>query len=150
YGLLAEAVSYPEDISSTTFRMDPDARWADGEPVTVADVIWTFNKGKELSPNLAQYYANVTSVEETAPGEVTFTFDQTGNRELPKILGQIMVLPQHWWEGTDADGNPRDIGQPTLEPPLGSGPYRISGFNAGRNVSYELDPNYWGIDHPTQ
>lgn len=150
YGLLAEAVSFPEDISSTTFRMNPDARWHDGTPVTAEDVVWTFNKSRELNPNLAQYYANVTSVEVTAPGEVTFTFDQTGNRELPKILGQIMVLPKHWWEGTGPDGQPRDLSQPTLEPPLGSGPYRLAGFNAGRNVTYELVPDYWGADHPTQ
>jgi microcin C transport system substrate-binding protein len=150
YGLLAEAVSYPADVSSATFRMNPDARWHDGVPVTAQDVIWTFNKGKEVNPNLAQYYANVTSVEETAPGEVTFTFDTTGNLELPKILGQIMVLPQHWWEGTDGTGKVRDIGQPTMEPPLGSGPYRIAGFNAGRNITYELEPNYWGKQHPTE
>ncbi len=62
----------------------------------------------------------------TAPGEVTFTFDQTGNRELPKILGQLMVLPQHWWEGTDANGKQRDIGASTLEPPMGSGPYKLA------------------------
>jgi microcin C transport system substrate-binding protein len=150
YGLLAEAVSYPDDVSSATFRMNPDAKWHDGQPVTAEDVIWTFNKGQELNPNLAQYYANITNVEETAPGEVTFTFDTTGNLELPKILGQIMVLPKHWWEGTDSTGKQRDIGQPTMEPPLGSGPYRIAGFNAGRNITYELEPSYWGKEHPTQ
>ncbi len=150
YGLLAEAVSYPEDVSSVTFRMNPDARWHDGEPVTVDDVIWSFNKAKEINPNVAQYYANVLSAEETAPGEVTFTFDTTGNLELPKIMGQLSVYPRHWWEGTDAEGNQRDIGKPTLEPPLGSGPYRIASFNAGRNITYELVPDYWGVDHPTQ
>jgi microcin C transport system substrate-binding protein len=150
YGLLAEAVSIPEDLSSVTFRMNPDARWHDGEPVTVGDVIWTFNKLKELDPNRAQYYANVVSAEETAPGEVTFTFDQTGNRELPVILGQLLVLPQHWWEGTDANGNRRDISRPTLEPPLGSGPYRLDSFIAGRTVRYVLVDDYWGADHPTQ
>lgn len=150
YGLLAEAVSWPDDISSATFRMNPDARWHDGEPVTAADVVWSFTKLKELNPNYAQYYANVTSAEETAPGEVTFTFDQTGNRELPKILGQVLVLPKHWWEGTDKDGKPRNIGEPTLEPPLGSGPYKIGGFTPGRTISYVRVPDYWGIDHPTQ
>jgi microcin C transport system substrate-binding protein len=150
YGLLAEAVSYPDDFSSATFRMNPNAKWHDGEPVTAQDVIWSFNKGQELNPNLAQYYANVTSVEETAPGEVTFTFDQTGNRELPKILGQLTVLPQHWWEGTDANGKKRDIGAPTLEPPLGSGPYKIGPFTPGRSVSYVRAEEYWGADHPTQ
>ena len=149
YGLLAEAVSFPDDVSSTTFRMNPEARWHDGEPVTAEDVVWSFNKAKELNPNYAQYYANVVGAEVTAPGEVTFTFDQTGNRELPKILGQLSVWPQHWWEGTDAEGNQRDLGKPTLEPPLGSGPYRIADFNAGRNVTFELVDDYWGADHPT-
>lgn len=150
YGLLAEAMKYPADYSSVTFRMNPKAKWHDGQPVTVQDVIWSFEKQKELSPLTAQYYANVTSAAESAPGEVTFTFNQTGNRELPKILGQLMVLPQHWWEGTDAKGNKRDIGASTLEPPLGSGPYEISSFEAGRTITYKRVPDYWGIDHPTQ
>jgi microcin C transport system substrate-binding protein len=150
YGLLAEAVSYPDDISSATFRMNPNAKWHDGEPVTTGDVIWSFEKGKAINPNLAEYYANVTKVEESAPGEVTFTFNETGNRELPKILGQVLVLPRHWWEGTDAKGNKRDIGKVTLEPPLGSGPYKIGTFSAGQSVSYDRVEDYWGASHPTQ
>ena len=150
YGLLAEAVSYPDDISSATFRMNPNAKWHDGQPVTAADVIWSFEKTKEINPNVAEYYANVTKAEETAPGEVTFTFNQTGNRELPKILGQLTVLPKHWWEGTDAQGNKRDIGKVTLEPPLGSGPYKLGAFKAGQSVSYDRVADYWGAKHPTQ
>jgi microcin C transport system substrate-binding protein len=148
YGQLAEAFTYPDDISSVTFRMNPRSRWADGEPVTADDVVWSFNKSVELNPNMANYYANVTKVEVSAPGEVTFTFDQTGNRELPNIMGQVMVLPQHWWEGTGPDGNPRDIGRSTLEPPLGSGPYKLASFNAGVSVTYERDLNYWGLKEP--
>lgn len=150
YGLLAEAMKVAPDYGSVTFRMNPDARWHDGEPVTAEDVVWSFDKTRELSPNLAQYYANITKAEVTAPGEVTFTFDQTGNRELPHILGQVMVMPQHWWEGTDAKGNKRDIGQSTLEPPLGSGPYRLESFDAGRTITYKRVEEYWGKDHPTQ
>lgn len=150
YGLLAEAISYPDDFSSVTYRLNPDARWHDGEPVTAEDVIWSFQSLVEVNPDRAQYYANVTGVEETAPGEVTFTFDQAGNRELPKIVGSLIVLPKHWWEGTDANGNKRDIRRSTLEPPLGSGPYRIESFEAGRTITYERVPDYWGIDHPTQ
>ncbi len=148
YGQLAEAFTYPDDISSVTFRMNPRAKWADGEPVTAEDVVWSFNKSIELNPNMANYYANVTKAEVTAPGEVTFSFDQTGNRELPNIMGQVMVLPQHWWEGTDANGNARDIGRSTLEPPLGSGPYKLASFNAGVSITYERDPNYWGLEEP--
>ncbi|MFC0012894.1 extracellular solute-binding protein [Devosia nitrariae] len=150
YGLLADAISYPDDYSSVTFRLNPDARWHDGDPVTAEDVIWSFETIVEINPNQAQYYANVTGVEETAPGEVTFTFDQAGNRELPKIVGQLLVLPKHWWEGTDAKGNKRDIRRSTLEPPLGSGPYRIRNFEAGRSITYERVSDYWGLDHPTQ
>lgn len=150
YGLLAEAISFPDDYSSVTYRLNPNARWHDGEPVTAEDVIWSFETLVDINPNQAQYYANVIGVEETAPGEVTFTFDQAGNRELPKIVGQLIVLPRHWWEGTDARGNKRDIRRSTLEPPLGSGPYRIGGFEAGRTITYERVPDYWGIDHPTQ
>lgn len=148
YGNLAEAFSYPDDFSSVTFRMNPRARWADGEPVKAEDVVWTFNKVKELNPSQANYYANVTKAEVTAPGEVTFSFDQTGNRELPNIMGQLIVLPQHWWEGTGPDGKPRDIGRSTLEPPLGSGPYKLASFSAGTSITYERDPNYWGLKEP--
>ena len=150
YGLLAEAMKFPADYSSVSFRMNPAAKWHDGEPVTVDDVIWSFEKSRELSPLIAQYYANVTAVSETAPGEVTFTFDQTGNRELPKILGQLQVFPRHWWEGTDAKGNQRNIGASTLEPPLGSGPYQLASFEAGKTITYKRAEDYWGKDHPTQ
>ena len=150
YGLLAEAMKVADDYSSVTFRMDPKAHWHDGEPVTAEDVVWSFEKSLELSPVYAQYYANVTSAEVTAPGEVTFTFDMTGNRELPHILGQLMVMPQHWWEGTGANGKPRNLGESTLEPPLGSGPYRLASFEAGRSVTYERVEDYWAKDHPTE
>jgi len=148
YGNLAEAFSYPDDFSSVTFRMNPRAKWADGEPVKAEDVVWTFNKVKELNPSQANYYANVVKAEVTAPGEVTFSFDQTGNRELPHIMGQLIVLPQHWWEGTGPDGKARDIGRSTLEPPMGSGPYKLASFSAGTSITYERDPNYWGLKEP--
>ena len=148
YGQLAEALSWPDDYSSVTFRMNPRAKWSDGQPVTADDVVWSFNKGVELNPNYANYYANVTKAEVSAPGEVTFTFDQTGNRELPNIMGQLLILPQHWWEGTDASGKARDITHSTLEPPMGSGPYKLASFSAGVSITYERDPNYWGLKEP--
>jgi microcin C transport system substrate-binding protein len=79
---------------------------------------------------------------------VTFTFDQTGNRELPNIVGQVLVLPQHWWEGTGPDGKPRDIGRSTLEKPMGSGPYTIDSFSPGRTITFKRNPDYWGADLP--
>ena len=144
YGLLAEAFTYPEDYSSVSFRLRPEARWHDGRPVTVDDVIFSFESLKTNSPTYAFYYANVTKAEKTGEREVKFTFDEKGNRELPQIMGQLMVLPKHWWEGTASDGRKRDITQTTLEPPLGSGPYRLKNFDAGRNASYERVKDYWG------
>lgn len=148
YGHLAEAVSFPDDFSSVTFRMNPKARWHDGEPVTADDVVWSFQKATELNPFQANYYANVTKVEKTADDQVTFTFDQTGNRELPHIIGQLLVLPQHWWEAAGPDGKPRDIGASSLEPPLGSGPYRLKSFVAGRTIVYERVDEYWAAKEP--
>jgi microcin C transport system substrate-binding protein len=144
YGLLAESFSYPEDYSSVSFRLRPEARWHDGKPVTADDVIFSFESLKANSPTYAFYYANVTKAEKVSEREVRFTFDEKGNRELPQIMGQLMVLPKHWWEGTAPDGRKRDVTQTTLEPPLGSGPYRLKSFDAGRNASYERVKDYWG------
>ncbi|HST95745.1 MAG TPA: extracellular solute-binding protein [Microvirga sp.] len=144
YGLLAEAFSYPDDYASVTFRLRPQARWHDGQPVTVEDVIFSFETLKANSPTYAFYYANVTKAETVGEREVRFTFNQTGNRELPQIMGQLIVLPKHWWEGTAPDGRRRDVTQTTLEPPLASGPYRVKSFEAGRNATYERVKDYWG------
>ncbi len=144
YGLLAESFTYPEDYGSVSFRLRPEARWHDGQPVTADDVIFSFETLKTNSPTYAFYYANVTKAEKVGEREVKFTFNEKGNRELPQIMGQLMVLPKHWWEGTAPDGRKRDVTQTTLEPPLGSGPYRIKSFDAGRNASYERVKDYWG------
>lgn len=144
YGLLAEAMTYPDDYSSVTYRLRADATWHDGMPVTVEDVLFSFQAVTEHNPQQAAYYSHVTGAEITGEREITFSFDQTGNRELPHIVGQLIVLPQHWWEGTDPDGNPRDISRGTLEVPLGSGAYRIASVNAGRSIRYERVDDYWG------
>jgi microcin C transport system substrate-binding protein len=146
YGLLAEAVSFPADFSSVAYRLRPQAKWHDGTPVTPADVIFSFNTFKKYSPQLSAYYRHVSKVEQTGDHEVTFTFDAPGNRELPQIVGELSVLPKHWWEGTDGNGKKRDVGETTLEPPLGSGPYRVKDFSAGRNIVYERVKDYWGRD----
>lgn len=146
YGLLAEGVSYPDDISSATFRLRPEAKWADGQPVTPEDVIFSFEKSKEHNPLLSNYYRHVVSAEKTGERDVTFRFDEKNNQELPNILGQFPVVPKHWWEGQDAKGNKRDIGRTTLEPVMGSGPYRIASFQAGSTIRFELRDDYWGKD----
>jgi microcin C transport system substrate-binding protein len=146
YGLLADAVRYADDFSWVTYRLDAKARWHDGKPVTVDDVIFSFEVQKENRPDLAAYYRHVTKAEKTGEREITFTFDSPGNRELPQIVGELTILPKHWWEGADKSGNKRDVTATTLEPPLGSGPYRIKEFVPGRTVIYEKVADYWGKD----
>jgi microcin C transport system substrate-binding protein len=146
YGLLAEAISYPDDRSTVTYRLRAIAHWQDGKPVTPDDVVYSFNTFKKNSPQLAAYYRHVTKAEQSGEHDVTFTFDGPGNRELPQIVGQLPVLPKHWWEGADKAGKKRDVAQTTLEPPLGSGPYRLTDFAPGRTIVYRRDPDYWGKD----
>ncbi|HZP08431.1 extracellular solute-binding protein [Methyloceanibacter sp.] len=148
YGLIAEWASYPPDYSSVTFKLRDEARWQDGTPITPEDVIYSLGVNKEANPRMGLYYKNVARAEQTGPNEVTFYFDVKNNRELPMIMGQLTVLPKHYWTGKDASGNPRDPMKTTLEPPLGSGPYRIKDVQPGRSITYERDPNYWGKDLP--
>ena len=148
YGLLAEAVSIPDDLSSVTFRLRQEAKWPDGQPVTPEDVIFSLTKLKEHSALYSGYYRHVTGAEKTADREVTFRFDEKNNRELPSIVGDFPVMPKHWWEGTDAGGKPRDISRTTLEPPMGSGAYKIASVQPGSTIRYELRDDYWGKDLP--
>jgi microcin C transport system substrate-binding protein len=144
YGLLAEAVSFPIDFSSATYRLREQAKWLDGTFVTPDDVIFSFEAFKKYSPQLSAYYRHVTEAKKTGDREVTFTADAPGNRELPRIIGELTILPKKWWEGSDKDGKKRNIGETTLEPPLGSGPYRIKDFSAGRHIVYERVKDHWG------
>jgi microcin C transport system substrate-binding protein len=149
YGEIADALKYPDDFSWVTYRLNPKARWHDGKPITPEDVVWSFDAIKSVNPSQAFYYQHVVKAEATGEHEVTFTFDQAGNRELPHIVGQLTVLPKHWWTGIGADGKPRSIAETTLEPPLGSGAYRVKSFDAGRTVVYERVKDHWGADLPT-
>ncbi len=146
YGEVADAVRFPADFSYVTYRINPQAKWHDGQPITPEDVVWSFDETVKLNQNQRFYYQHVKQAEVTAPDQVTFVFDQTGNHELPNIVGQLMILPKHWWQGTDANGNKRDISKGTLEPTLGSGPYRIANVQAGRSIAFERVPDYWGKD----
>ncbi|GLK68755.1 extracellular solute-binding protein [Hansschlegelia plantiphila] len=150
YGLIAEAARFPADFSSVTFRLRPEAKWNDGAPISVDDVIWSFNTLKRINPLLSRYYHDVNRVEATGEREVTFTFSGPGNRELPGIVGQLQILPKHWWEGADDKGRKRNIEEGTLEKPLGSGPYRIKDFAPGRWISYERVPDYWAQKLPVR
>lgn len=144
YGLLAEGVSHPADFSAVIYRLRPEAKWHDGQPVTPEDVIFSLEAFKKYHPQYSAYYRHVTKAEKTGDREITFTFDQPGNRELPQIIGQINVLAKHWWEGKDSQGRQRDVSQTTLEVPLGCGAYRVKSFVPGRSIVYERVPEYWG------
>lgn len=150
YGGLAESAQHPDDFSWVTYRLRKEARWHDGKPVTPEDVIFSLETFKKQSPMYASYYRHVVKAEKVGEGEVKFTFDAPGNRELPTIVGELTVLPKHWWEGTDAQGRKRDVGATTLEPPLGSGPYKIGEFVAGRSIKLERVKDYWGANVPSQ
>lgn len=148
YGLIAEWVSHPADFSKVTYGLRPIARFHDGKPITPDDVIFTFEALKANHPHYAFYYKNVIKAEKTGDSEVTFTFDQTGNRELPQIVGQLPVLPKHFWTGEDHSGQKRDLARSSLEIPLGSGAYRIKDVDAGRSISYARVTDYWAKDLP--
>ncbi len=139
YGLLAETIRYPQNNAWVEFDLRPEAEWHDGVPVTPEDVIFSMNTLKtQGNPFYAQYYANITKVEKTGADTVRFTFDEP-NKELPSIVGQLAVLPKHYWQD-------KDFAATTLELPLTSGPYEISKVDAGRSITYKRVPDYWGKD----
>jgi microcin C transport system substrate-binding protein len=150
YGLLAEAASHPDDFAWVVYRLRKEAHWHDGQPVTPEDVIFSIEALKKNSPMYGSYYRHVVKYEKIGERDIKFTFDAPGNRELPTIVGELPVLPKHYWEGTDSQGRKRDISATTLEPPLGSGPYRIKEFVAGRSVVLERVKDYWGTELPVR
>ncbi len=148
YGLIAEGISYPDDKSSVTFRLNPAARFHDGKPITPEDVIFSLETLKANLATQAAYYKNVEKVEQTGEHDVTFTFNQKNNRELPSILAELPVLPKHWWMATGADGKKRDTDTPSLEIPLGSGPYKFKDVKPGATIVLEGVADYWAKDLP--
>jgi microcin C transport system substrate-binding protein len=143
YCHLASAIELPADRKGVAFELRETARWHDGRPITAEDVVWTFNALRQHGrPFYRAYYADVTEVVAEGPRRVVFRFKDDTNRELALILGQLAVLPRHWWEG-------RDFARPSLDAPLGSGPYRIERFEAGRSVVYRRVEDYWARDLPT-
>jgi microcin C transport system substrate-binding protein len=143
YGLLAESIELPSDKSWVAFDLRPEARFNDGTPVTADDVAWTFKTLMQSGkPFYQAYYADVSDVTVDGPRRVVFHFRPgASNRELPLILGEIAVLPKHWFAG-------RDFTTPLTDPPLGSGPYRVAHFEFSRDVTYERVPNYWAANLP--
>jgi microcin C transport system substrate-binding protein len=142
YGLLAESVELAPDHGSVTFTLRREAKFADGAPVLASDVIWSFQTFcTQGQPFYQQYYAAVASAVAVGDHQVVFKLHPGAPREMPLILGQLSVLPQAWWKG-------RDFTVPLVEPPLGSGPYKVDSFALGRSVAYRRRPDYWAADLP--
>ncbi|UNG20707.1 extracellular solute-binding protein [Stutzerimonas zhaodongensis] len=138
YGLLAEKIEKGPNNEWVRFYLRPEAKFHDGEPVEAEDVVFTFETLiSNGAPHYRGYYADVEKVVIEGPRRVRFDFKHAGNRELPLILGQLPVLPKHWW--TD-----KDFATGSMEAPLGSGPYRIERAEAGRSVRYARVEDYWG------
>lgn len=144
YGLIAESLETPRDRSHVVFNLREEARFHDGEPITAEDVAFTFNLLREEGhPFYRNYYADVSQVTVEDTHRIRFDFGDTNNRELPLILGQLPVLPQHYWEERDFTDN-------GLDRPLGSGPYKIGRFEAGRSITYQRVEDYWARDLPVR
>lgn len=141
YGLLAERFAIGEKRDWVTFYLNSKARFSDGEPVTAQDVAFTYDLlTQEGKPFYRAYYADVAEYEIEDEHTITFRFARS-NPELALILGQLSILPKHFWDG-------RDFNAALTEPPPGSGPYRIGKFDLGKSITYERDPDYWGAELP--
>ncbi|NLD13581.1 MAG: ABC transporter substrate-binding protein [Gammaproteobacteria bacterium] len=142
YGLLAERIERDPDNQFVRFHLRPQARFHDGQPVTANDVAFTFELlTTQGHPLYRHYYADVAEVVVESERVIRFDFKHNRNRELPLILGQLQVLPKHFWQD-------RDFSKTSLQPPLGSGPYRVGKVSAGRSISYERVADWWGKDLP--
>lgn len=140
YGLLAQSVEVPEDRSSITFHLNPRATFSDGHPVRIEDIVFSINLLREKGrPNHRTYYRKVVKIDELSELSVKMTFDASGDREMPLILGLMPVLAKH---ATDPD----TFDQTSLTPLLGSGPYKITKVDAGRSITYSRNPDYWARD----
>lgn len=142
YGLVAQKITMPPDRSWVIFHIHPQARFHDGHTITAQDVVFTFTTILEHgAPTYKQYYADVEEVEALDESRVKFSFGNGENKELPLIVGQLPVLPKHFWKD-------RSFADSGLTVPLGSGPYRIADFKAGQFVRYQRVKDYWAQEHP--
>ena len=141
YGLLAESIDTDAERSYVTFTLREGAKFSDGNPVTVADVLWSFETlGTMGNPRYATAWNKVASSEQTGPRSVKFTFTEK-DREMPLILGLRPVLEKAQWVGKDFTAS-------TLEAPIGSGPYVVDKFEAGSYITFRKNPDWWGKDLP--
>jgi len=144
YGLLAETMEVANDRSWIIFNLRPEAHFSDGHPVTAEDVVYSFDILREKgAPHFKAYYADINTVEALDTHRVKFTFKNNQNKELALIVGQVAILPQHFWKS-------RDFQKPSLDEPIGSGPYIIGHYEAGRSLTYKRNPEYWGANIPVR
>jgi microcin C transport system substrate-binding protein len=145
YPLLAKKFDLPEDKSYVGFILNENARFADGSKVTADDVVFSFDAiTQKGSPVYKMYYADVDRVEKINDHEVRFYFKpNTENKELPMILSQFAIFSAKDWEG-------REFDTPSLQPPLGSGPYVVEDFQVNKYVAFKKNPHYWGKNLPTR
>ncbi|WP_415894638.1 extracellular solute-binding protein [Neptuniibacter sp. PT34_22] len=142
YGLVAESLEVPADRSWIIFNIRPEAKFSDGHPITAEDVVFSLETLRSKgAPFYKAYYADIESVEALNPHRVKFNFRNNLNRELALIVGEIAILPKHFWQD-------RDFQRPSLDIPVASGSYTIDSFDAGRSITYKLSPDYWGKDLP--
>lgn len=140
YGLLAESIDVPDDRSSVTFTLRPEARFSDGQPVTVDDVIFSMELLREKGrPNHRSYYAKIGRVERIGERGVRMIFKEGGDREMPLIMGLMPVLPMHLIDRKTFD-------RTSLTIPVGSGPYVVTAIDPGVSITFKRNPEYWGRD----
>ncbi len=151
YCVVCEWVSYSADFSSVTFKLRDAARFQDGKPMTADDVVFSFESAKAQNPSYSLVFKNVARTEVVSPKQVTFHLDKDGNRDLIQLLGSALpILPKHYWTGKDDKGVARDISSTTLDPPVGSGPYRIKELVQGRHIVYERVTDDWAKNLPSR
>jgi peptide/nickel transport system substrate-binding protein len=140
YGLLARSVETNDERTYVTFDLDPKAAFADGAPVTAADVIFSWQLLRDHGrPNFRTYYVKVARATAMSERTVRFDLAADGDRELPLILGLMPILPRHALD-------PAHFEDTTLAPPLASGPYVVAEVDPGRSFTLRRNPRYWGRD----
>ncbi|MGI9371948.1 MAG: extracellular solute-binding protein [Hyphomicrobiales bacterium] len=138
YGLIAEAVDLPDDRKSIAFRLREEARFSDGTPVTIEDVIFSLETLRDFGrPNYRAYYSKVERIERIDKRTVKFHFAADTDREMPLIVSLMSILPKHVWDGKKFD-------KTTLEPPIASGPYVVEKIDPGTSITYRRNLDYWG------
>ncbi len=141
YGLLAETVDVDEERTYAEFQINPMAKWSDGTPVTPEDVIFTYEtftaKGR---PPYSKRMEKIAKIEKTGERGVKFTFNEKSDREFPLIIALTPIIPRH---STSAA-----FDQPSLNTPVGSGPYLVDKIDPGTRITFKKNPGYWGKDLP--